>query len=104
MPADRTPSAATVYCYTTCPGPKGGGFLERNPHLIENYLALCAELGETPGEVPEEVGAIGRERPPDHVFEAMLADLNACAEVIGEGTVFGLTLSRNIAAYKRELG
>lgn len=49
--------------------PVPGGFLERNPHLIENYLAVCAEFGETPGEVPEEVGCIGRERPPEHVFE-----------------------------------
>jgi hypothetical protein len=49
--------------------PAPGGFLERNPHLIDNYLALCAELGETPGEVPEEVGCIGRERPPEHVFD-----------------------------------
>jgi hypothetical protein len=50
--------------------PKPGGFLERNPHLTDNYLAACAEMGETPGEVPEEVGAVGRERPPEHVFEA----------------------------------
>ena len=35
--------------------------------------------------------------------EAMLADLKACAQVIGEGTVFGVTLARNIAAYEREL-
>src|SRR5690348_7906733 len=50
--------------------PLPGGFLERNPHLIDNYLAACADLGEKPGDVPEEVGAVGRERPPEHVFEA----------------------------------
>jgi hypothetical protein len=34
--------------------------------------------------------------------EAMLADLKACAEVIGDETLFGMTLRRNIAAYERE--
>lgn len=49
--------------------PESGGFLESNPHLVENYIAICAELGETPGDVPEEVGLIGMERPPEHVFD-----------------------------------
>ena len=49
--------------------PAPNGFLSRNPDLIDNYLAICADLGETPGEVPEEVGAISRERPPEHIFD-----------------------------------
>jgi hypothetical protein len=43
-------------------------FLERNPHLRENYLRLCEDLGVKPGELPEEVAVVSRDKPSPEVI------------------------------------